>query len=81
MLNIIISDFNFNLLFIYFSTSHVAFHTIICYIVLLGYRQCQPHAFNKLTYLLNLLYLQQYSANLDVYYAIVDPIVRSTKKL
>ena len=36
---------------LYFSTSHVAFHIIICYIVLLGYRQCQPHAFNKLTYL------------------------------
>ena len=27
------------------------FHITICYIVLLGYRQCQPHAFNKLYYL------------------------------
>ena len=27
------------------------------------------------------LYAQQYSANFDVYYDIVDPTVRSTKKL
>ena len=31
--------------------------------------------------LLETLYAQQYSANLGVYYNIVDPIVRSTKKL
>ena len=28
-------------------------YKIICYVDLLGYRQCQPHAFNKLTYLLS----------------------------
>ena len=64
MLNIIIYYFNFNLLFIYFSTSHVASHIIICYFVLLGsavkvvervyfiFFNSLDHAFNKLTYLL-----------------------------